>query len=292
MSVSALRWLAGRAATAALVVVGASVLFGAVLWISPGSPRGEDGGPGSLVGWIAGFWSGVLRGDLGASHRGLPVVTLVVNGAARTLPVVGAALGLSIATALALGWAFLAVPWPRARAAVRVLVQAASLLPVFLLAYAASAWGADFELRPGATYGAAVLVLGLGNGTLAELMLHLEGEAAALSDRDWMHAVRSRGASAALHAAPAIALPALGLAVGRASSLLGGALVAEWVLSIPGWGYYGYAAARNEDLPLLVAIAVAATAAVAGLQLAADALRLAIDPRLRGMAMSPAGGEG
>ncbi|MCK6528755.1 hypothetical protein L6R50_14745 [Myxococcota bacterium] len=276
MSVSALRWLAGRAATAALVVVGASVLFGAVLWISPGSPRGEDGGPGSLVGWIAGFWSGVLRGDLGASHRGLPVVTLVVNGAARTLPVVGAALGLSIATALALGWAFLAVPWPRARAAVRVLVQAASLLPVFLLAYAASAWGADFELRPGATYGAAVLVLGLGNGTLAELMLHLEGEAAALSDRDWMHAVRSRGASAALHAAPAIALPALGLAVGRAS----------------GWGYYGYAAARNEDLPLLVAIAVAATAAVAGLQLAADALRLAIDPRLRGMAMSPAGGEG
>jgi len=122
------------------------------------------------------------------------------------------------------------------------------------------------------------------------VLLHLEAEVASLAERDFLYAARARGASVLRHAAPSLLLPVLGIAVGRASALLGGALIAEWVLSIPGWGYYSYAAARNDDPTLLVAIAVAATSAVAVLRLGAEGLRLLVDPRIRRASLAPAAG--
>ncbi len=280
------RFLLQKASSLAAVVVAASAVFGGVLWLSPGSPAADGEGSPSFLGWLGSFWMGVLTGDLGISHRGLPVLTLVGNGALRTLPLVGLALLMAVILGLLLASTARLLP-PSLRSLFLLLVQGVSLVPLFLLAYAASAWGADPTNHPTLTFLAAALALTVGNGALGEATLHLEAELADLLDRDYIHATRSRGASLWRHLAPSMWIQGATVMAGKAPGLLGGALIVEWVLTLPGWGYYGYAAARNEDFPLLMAIAVAATFSVALLQWVAEAVRVAVDPRLRQKGRAP-----
>ncbi len=272
-----LRLILRRAAGFVAVVFASSAVFGGLLWAAPGA-AGLTEGDGFLS-WLGGFWLGVVTGDMGTSYRGLPIATMVVQGAERSLPILAGALAASLGTGLTLA---LLLPrsagrWPRA---LRSGLHALSLVPVFLLGYLALV---VFAVPPdgGARTLAAVLILALGDGTLTDVVLGLDAEVEALRERDFVQSARLRGLPLALRLVPHIALPLARLAASKMAFLLGGILVLEMVLGIQGLGLMGYRAATRPDFPLLLAIAVFSTALVAGAHLGVDLLRIAVDPRAR-----------
>jgi peptide/nickel transport system permease protein len=270
--------LARRAALLAGVVFASSLVFGALLWFTPGSSAIRDQAD-TFAGWLFAFWKGVLTWDLGPSYRGIPVADLVARGAARSLPIIFAALLLSLGTGLAL--ALLLGDRSRAMGrAARVAVHAGSLVPVFLLGYlgvvvlAVPPEGSALTL-------AAVCILALGDGMLTDVVLALDAELERLRDRDFVHSMRLRGVRSWLRLMPHIALPLAQLAAAKMTFLIGGVLILEKVLGIQGIGLMGYQAAVQPDFQLLIAITVLATAVVAATHLGVDVLRAFVDPRVR-----------
>ena len=267
-----------RGLTFALVVIGSSVVFGGLLWFAPGSKLGSAGGS-TFIGWFVDFWAGVFTGDLGRSYRGYPVREMVLRGAGRSLPAIGAGLLLSMSAGLGLALA----AGPRLRGAgriVRVVVHAVSLCPVFLLGYLALVLVAVPPDGAG-QFLAAVIILALGDGMLSDVILGLDAELARLRQRDFVQSARLRGTALWRHYVPHLALPVAQIAASRMAWLIGGVLVLEMVLGIQGIGLIGYKAADAADFPLLVAITVFVTALVAGSALLVDVLRVIVDPRVR-----------
>jgi len=271
----ALAYLARRATGLAAVVGVSSALLGALLLFAPGSPVAEQG----LAAWLGGFWRGVFAGDLGPSYRGIPVLDLVGRGAATTLPIVGFALLLSLTGALGivlgLGDRVAALSRP-----LRLGLHGLSLVPVFLLGYVALV---VFGVPPDGPrrWWAAVFILAVGDGTLSDVILGLDAERRRLVEQDFVHSMRLRGLPLVRRLAPHLALPLAQLLAARLVFLLSGVLVLEMVLGIQGLGLMGYRAAVKADFTLLVAIAVGLTGLVAAVQLGVDALRVAVDPRVR-----------
>lgn len=270
--------LARRAALLAGVVLASSIVFGALLWFAPGS-SGIREQADSFAGWVLVFWKGVFTWDLGPSYRGIPVADLVARGAARSLPIIGAALILSLGTGLLLALLLGDRVRGLGRAA-RVVVHAGSLVPVFLLGYLGLVVFAVPPEGGGLTL-AAVCILALGDGMLTDVVLALDAELERLRDRDFVHSMRLRGVRSWLRLMPHIALPLAQLAAAKVTFLIGGVLILEKVLGIQGIGLMGYQAAVQPDFQLLIAITVLATAVVATMHLGVDVLRTMVDPRVR-----------
>jgi oligopeptide transport system permease protein len=256
-------------------VLGTSLAFGGLLWVTPGGP-GSEGGP--FLTWWLGLWAGALRGDLGLSYRGQPVAELILRGLGETLPNLALALVLSLglaAVAVVVRWRFRTL----ARAFGSAL-RALSLFPVFLLAYLALV---VFAVPPEGPWlrVAAILVLALGDGLLADLASSLQAEYAAVQGRDFVDAARLRGEAVLPIVLRHLALPVAELLSGRLGFLLGGVLVLEMALGIQGLGLMGYRAARHGDFSLLLWVVVVSAGVVGGAGLTTGALRRAIDPRAR-----------
>ncbi len=277
---TALRLLGRRALSFALVVFTSSVVFGALLWTVPGAAeRAAESGDDSFLDWLLSFWSGVFTGDLGRSYRGTPVHEMVWRGALRSLPLIGAALALSLGT----GTALVLVVGDRLGAMGRLLrglLHALSLCPVFLLGYLALVLLAVPPEGPRQSF-AAVVILAMGDGMLSDVLLGLDSEYQRLRERDFIQSARLRGTRVWTHVIAHMALPVAQIAASRTAWLIGGVLVLEMVLGIQGIGLIGYRAADTADLPLLVSITVFVTALVAGASLSVDVLRVLVDPRVR-----------
>ncbi len=274
---SALRQLGRRALSFALVVFVSSVVFGLLLWSVPGAA--ERAGEDSFLAWLTGFWKGVFTGDLGRSYRGVPVYEMVWRGALRSIPLILAALALSLGAGtllvLALGQRI-----GRMGRLLRGVLHGLSLCPVFLLGYLALVLFAVPPEGPRQAL-AAVVILALGDGMLSDVLLGIESEHRRLMRQDFVQSARLRGTAVWRHVLPHMALPVAQIAATRIAWLIGGVLVLEMVLGIQGIGLIGYRAADTADLPLLVAITVFVTALVAGASLLVDVLRVAVDPRVR-----------
>jgi peptide/nickel transport system permease protein len=267
-----------RAASFVGVVLVSSLLFGLLLWFAPGSPARTAESAGFLS-WIAHFWIGLLRWDLGPSWRGIPILELVGRGASRSLPIIGLALLLSLASSLLVAM-LLGDRARRLGRVLRALLHAASLLPVFLLGYLALV---VFAVPPEgrAQLVAAVLVLAIGDGMLSDALVTLDAELERLRAADFVWSARLRGVPVLPRVLWHLLLPLSRLAATRMGYLVGGVLVLEKVLGIQGLGLIGYHAALESDFRLLLAVTLLATALVAASQLAVDALRLVVDPRAR-----------
>jgi len=270
------RLAARRIAGSAGVVLASSLVFGAMVWWAPGSPRSSGE---SFFEWIAAFWRGVVTFDLGPSFRGIAIEELVLRGAATSLPIVFAALVLSLSVSLVVGFVLAERLRPVGRG-LRLMVHAASLLPVFLLGYLALVVFAVRPDGPGLAF-AAVLVLALGDGMLSDVLLRVDGEIATLRERDFVQSARLRGVPLFRHLLPHLALPLAQTAASKMAFLLGGIVVLEKVLGIQGIGWIGYRAAQEGDFQLLLAITVSVTALVALGHFLLDMLRLLVDPRFR-----------
>ncbi len=269
-----------RSLSFALVVLASSAVFGAILWSVPGAAqRAAEHGDGSFVAWLISFWKGVATGDLGRSYRGVPVHEMVWRGALQSLPLISAALLLSLSSGLAV----VLVLGDRLGAmgrVLRALVHMASLCPVFLLGYLGLVL---FAVPPDGPWQslAAVVILAVGDGMLSDVLLGLDSEVRRLRSRDFVQSARLRGTPLWRHYGPHLALPIAQIGASRTAWLIGGVLVLEMVLGIQGLGLIGYRAADTADLPLLVAITVFVTALVAGTSLLVDVLRVLVDPRVR-----------
>ncbi len=270
------RLAARRIAGSAGVVLASSLVFGALVWWAPGSPR-SDGE--TFFGWMAAFWRGVVFFDLGRSFRGIPIEELVLRGAATSLPIVFAALLLSLSLSLVVGLLLAERLQPVSRW-LRIAVHTGSLLPVFLLGYLALIVFAVRPDGPGLAL-AAVLVLALGDGMLSDVLLRVDGELATLRERDFVQSAKLRGVPLFWHLLPHLALPLAQAAASKMAFLLGGIVVLEKVLGIQGIGWIGYRAAQQGDFLLLLAITVFVTALVAFGYFLLDMLRLVVDPRFR-----------
>ncbi len=258
------------------VVFGSSVVFGFLVWWAPGSAR-QDGG--HFFDWIASFWVRLLHADLGPSFRGIGIEELVLEGAAISLPLVFCALALSLAGALAVSFA-LHERGPATGRASRAIIHALSLTPVFLLGYIAVI---VFAVPPDGWLPmlAAVIILALGDGMFSDVVLRVEVELTTLRSRDFVHSAALRGIPMFRNLLPHLALPLVEAAASRMAFLLGGIVILEKVLGIPGLGWIGYRAAQEGDFLLLLTITVFITALVAVGYLCLEMLRLSIDPRLR-----------
>lgn len=259
------------------VVFGSSVVFGFLVWWAPGSAR-EDGG--HFLAWIFSFWIRLLRGELGPSFRGIGIGDLVLQGAGISLPLVFGALTLSLSGALVAAFALRDGRHHRTGRLVRTGIHALSLLPVFLLGYIALI---VFAIPPDGWLPtlSAVIILAVGDGMFSDVVLRVEAEVQALRAREFVHSAALRGVPMFRNLLPHLALPLVEAAASRMAFLLGGIVVLEKVLGIPGIGWIGYRAAQEGDFILLLTITVFITALVAMGYFLLDIVRLVVDPRVR-----------
>lgn len=236
---------------------------------------------------ILGTWSSVLGGDFGTSwviRPGAPVTEMAGGPGLATAARVLAALALSTA----LGFL-------RSRT-----LALLSLAPVFAAAHAAVfslnaavAWGLDrglwgrpawFALPVEPTWereALAVLLLAVASGTLATWARELEAERARLSEAPFLRTLTGDGAVTTRAMLPHLVVPTLAHAAARLPALVGGAVVVEQALLLPGAGSLFWQAAEARDHELACALALAAATAVILLRWAVDALAMSWDPRRR-----------
>ncbi len=82
------------------------------------------------------------------------------------------------------------------------------------------------------------------------------------------------------HALPNAILPVITIAAMDLGQLLGGIVVVETVFSWPGIGQLAYQGLQNLDVPLVMGTVVFTALCIALLNIAADLLRVLIDPRI------------
>jgi peptide/nickel transport system permease protein len=128
---------------------------------------------------------------------------------------------------------------------------------------------------------AATLGLGFSSTLMRLLRAGLLGE----TGRRYALVARARGAGQwrvlLRHALPNALLPTLNaLAIGI-GGLLGGAAIVETVFTWPGTGLYIVGAIGSRDLPVIQGFAVISAAIFILVNLSADLLAIALDPRLR-----------
>lgn len=304
--------LAGRLAVAIATLLGATGLLLALLVLAPGDPidllpNASEVRPQlekewgldrpAPVRWVRHFGRLVVL-DLGTSYAyrpGAPVADVIAVPVVRTVGLVGSA------SALVVTWGTtLAFVTAGRRSTTRIGVQMVSLVPGFVLVHAlvgttnAAAWwamGHGWIDRPewfalpdqasGMRTGIAIGILAVGSGALSEVHAEVEDALVRLRASPWVDAARARGAPTWPLVARGLVAPLASTVANRAALLVGGAVVIEKLLLLHGAGAVLWEAAVLRDYDLALSIAVLAAAGVAGTRLVADAVRVAIDPRLR-----------
>lgn len=315
-----LAWAARHVGAAVLVLLGASLLLFAVARAAPGEgvrasglvvSGEEDRSPAQPLrqSWAAeyGAWlAGVTRGDFGRSvalQRGRPVAELLAAGFRRSFALAGAALALAAGIAAALAAAGALRPRSAATRLAAFLVHGLSTLPVFLWAYVAVAGGNALVVRgaregwwalppwfpfPAADawvpWAAAVVILAVGDGLLADLYRRFRGELEHAARGEHLVGVRLLGLSVPLAVARGFLPGASSHLARRISFVLGSLVVLESALGWPGLGYLAWRAAAERDVPVLLGVALVLAAVVRAAVLCADAVWYGADPRRRGPA--------
>ncbi|TNE89111.1 MAG: ABC transporter permease [Deltaproteobacteria bacterium] len=310
-----LRTLLGRAVLTVSSLVAAATAVQLLLWAAPGDPidllpNGAELRPQLEAEWGLDqpVWMRVVTnlgraatGELGTSlsyRPGTPVTEVLAQPALNSFALLIASL------VLALAWSAGLAAFTRGRRQhTSRLVRTLSVAPVFLLAHlcihglnevtwslmeagtiARPAWFALPGEASAMRTALAVVLLAVGSGALADM--HREAEQALISIRrsGFVDAARARGEPTFLLVARHLTLPLASLAAARTGFLLGGLVVVEKVLLINGAGAILWQAALLRDVPVALGITLMAATTVCAARLAADALRVGIDPRLRSQA--------
>ena len=128
-------------------------------------------------------------------------------------------------------------------------------------------------------------VLTLTASILASWSLIMRSSLSEAMHSDYMTTARAIGLSprrAVLrHAVPNALLPVIALTAISLGYVVGGVIFIESVFSWPGIGQLTYDALLNRDLPVLQGVFLLTSAAVIFLNLLADLVIIALDPRVR-----------
>ncbi len=304
--------LSRELALTALLLLGVSVVVFVILYLSPGDPfsvllEGQMPSHEARVGvrealgapqtWFVHYlsWLGnLLRGNFGTSIRtGLPVFGEVMRVGLSTLYLtLGSMLvTLLVAVPIALHSSVrgrTALNWP-----LTMLAYLVSALPVFWLGYVAiyifihkfgvfplisrvsaspeRAW--LYSLLP-------ICVLGIGNGTISEVVRHLREEMSRVMAEDYIRTARAKGASVWRHAfKEGFLIPMTEIIASKIPFILGGAVIVEQVFNWPGMGRMAWQAAQDRDFPVIMAIAMIAATLVRLGSLLQRVVYVAVNPR-------------
>jgi peptide/nickel transport system permease protein len=294
----------GRIAGAAFSLIGVAVLLQLMLRAAPGDPidllPDAEGQRAALeAAWgldrsLLQVLIDVLQGRLGESlalRPGASVAALVAEASAASAPLLLGALPLSL---------LLAVPVARSGRG-RAVAAALSATPIFLFAFgwvslineltfalmgagllSAPSWFALPDQPSALRTALAALSLAVASGNLSAVANHLLGERSRARASGWREALVARGEPTALPMLRNLLPGALALLGARSANLVGGLVVLEKVMLVPGAGAMLWDAALARDYPLALGLSLAAATAVVGLSLACELGRIALDPRLQG----------
>ncbi len=275
-----------------LLLVGVSVVVFAILYAAPGDPfsallEGQLAtdevreqiriAMGAQQSWYAQYFSwlfSVLSGNFGTSVRtGLPVSGELFTVSINTLKLtVGSMLiTLLVAVPIALYTAMrdhrVVLGWP-----LTMFGYLISSLPLFWFGYIIiyiSIHG--FHFFPLASFGGEswlhtlvpVLVLGLGSGTISEVIRQLREEMTRVLGEDYVRTARAKGASVWKHAfKEGVLLPVTEIIAAKIPFILGGAVIVEQIFNWPGMGRMAWQAALDRDFPVIMGIVLIAASFV------------------------------
>ena len=241
--------------------------------------------------------AGALRGDLGVSAgSGKPIATLL--GERNTLLLAGCTLAVGIPLALLLGvltglrrdglldvvlstGGILAMTVPEfVSATVLIFVFSIGLgwVPGIVLAAPGAPIGDFF---PGIVLPVAVLTMVM----TAHILRTVRSSIIEVMASDFVRMATLKGVRRARivwrHALPSALLPAVNVIALTIAWLLGGVVVVEKVFNYPGLGRFMIDSITERDLPVVQALALLVASVYVTINLAADLLTLALDPRLR-----------
>ncbi len=297
----------------ALLLLGVSFVVFIILYLSPGDPfsvllegqlstaeaqaglREALGVPKSWYAQYLSWLSGMLQGNFGHSIRtGLPVLKEVLRVGLNTLVLtIGSMLiTLLIAVPIALYSAvrgFDKISWP-----LTMFSYIVSALPVFWLGYIViyffthklgifpMAFGYSVSSQKfGWLYGLLpIFVLGLGNGTISEVIRFLRNEMGRVMAEDYIRTARAKGASVWKHSfKEGLLIPVTEIIASKIPFILGGAVIVEQVFNWPGMGKMAWQAAQDRDYPVIMGVAILAAVLVRMGSLFQSVIYVAVNPR-------------
>jgi peptide/nickel transport system permease protein len=296
-----------------LLLLGVSFVVFIILFASPGDPfsvllegqlstaeakagvREAMGVPRSWYIQYLTWLAGMLSGNFGTSIRmGLPVLPEVLRVGLSTLILTLGSLMITllIAVPIALYSAVRGtnkISWP-----LTISSYIISALPVFWFGYIAIyffthklglfpiAFGFSsagqkyrwlYQLLP-------IFVLGVGNGTISEVIRYLRQEMGRVMTEDYIRSARAKGASIWKHAfKEGLLIPVTEIIASKIPFILGGAVIVEQVFNWPGMGRMAWQAAQDRDYPVIMGIAILAAVFVRMGSLFQSVVYVAVNPK-------------
>ncbi len=236
----------------------------------------------------------MLTGDLGTSLRsGRPVTLELWRTGWRTILLAGSAMALTLVFAAATAYLSAMRRHPLLASALTALAYVLSGLPVFWLGYLAiyvstrhfGVLPLMMDESPGAhgwlLFLVPVVVLGLGNGTVAEITRHLRTHLQGVLQEDYMRTARAKGARLWRHLyKDGLVMPLSSVLASKVPYVLGGAIVVEQVFNWPGMGRLTWQAASDRDYPVLLGVTLVSAVIVRAAHVVKEAVQVAVNPQL------------
>jgi peptide/nickel transport system permease protein len=296
----------------ALLLLGVSFIVFVILYMSPGNPfslllEGQMDSPVGAAGvqetlgvptaWYAQYFSWVgnmLHGNFGASMRtGLPVLGEIVRVGVNTLYLTMGAMLVTLMVAVPIALLSARRGLTPLSWSLTMFSYVASALPVFWLGYIVIyvftrkfglfpiAFGFSDSQELGWLYFLLpIFVLGLGNGTISEVVRYLREEMVRVFSEDYIQTARAKGASVWKHSfKEGFLIPVTEIIASKIPFILGGAVVVEQVFNWPGMGRMAWQAAQDRDYPLIMGITILAAVIVRLGSLAQRAVYIMVNPR-------------
>ncbi len=295
----------------ALLLLGVSFVVFLILFASPGDPfsillegqvqttearAGVQDAMGGSRNWFLQYlaWlTAMLTGNFGTSIRtGMPVLQEVFRVGINTLVLTLGSLvvTLLISIPIALHSAVRGInriSWP-----LTMFSYIISAVPVFwfgyILIYFFTHQLGLFPLAFGFASGGKkwlymllpILVLGVGNGTISEVIRYLRGEMERVLAEDYIRTAQAKGASVWKHAfKEGLLIPVTEIVASKIPFILGGAVIVEQVFNWPGMGRMAWQAAQDRDYPVIMGIAIMAAALVRMGSLFQSVVYVFVNPR-------------
>jgi len=298
---------------AVLLLLGVSMVVFAILYTAPGDQfnilleglqpseeararvRDALGVPQAWYGQYFSWLLNVLSGNFGTSVRsGLPVAGELLNVSLNTLYLTLGSMFVTLLIAIPIalhssvrGYS-VTINWP-----LTMFGYLISAIPVFWMGYIAiyiSIHGfaffplASLSQTPGENSWiytlVPVLVLGLGSGSISEVIRSLREEMSRVMAEDYIRTARAKGASVWRHAfKEGFLIPVTGIIASKIPFILGGAVIVEQVFNWPGMGRMAWQAAQDRDFPVIMGIALIAAAFVRMGSLLQRLVYVAVNPQ-------------
>jgi peptide/nickel transport system permease protein len=297
----------------AFLLLGVSFVVFIILYLSPGDPfsvllegqlssaearAGVREALGVSKSWYVQYLSwlaGMLHGNFGTSIRtGLPVLSEVLRVGWNTLILTIGSMFVTLLIAIPIA-VYSAVrgtnkiSWP-----LTMFAYVVSALPVFWLGYIVIyffmhtlglfplAFGFSrapqklqwiYPLLP-------ILVLGVGNGTISEVIRFLRAEMGRVLAEDYIRTAKAKGAAIWKHSfKEGLLIPVTEIIAAKIPFILGGAVIVEQVFNWPGMGRMAWQAAQDRDYPVIMGIAILAAVFVRMGSLFQRLVYVAVNPR-------------